>query len=343
MPSSLRSTGRARDPISLVEAAYALDGDEDAWLARIRTAVTTFMPRKDVRAAISFVYCAPRSTSFAVERASAEGMDAASTVSGMTADSAQDPDFLARSFLVRTCDFVSAVPGWERQEGWQVVRAAYRANDGFVVNGIDEAGLGVATIVLVARQSAVSRRRCEMISRVAAHTVAALRIRRRLHSASERLADAEAVLTPDGEVAQAVGTARLTESRESLRRAARALDRARGQLRLDNAERAISDWKVLVNGRWSLLDHFERDGKRYLLACDNTAGAPPDDAFTPRERQIVLLAGRGHSNKLIAYELGIATSTVGVLIGRAAARLGVHSRRALLEQLKNRTGAPPDQ
>lgn len=48
-----------------------------------------------------------------------------------------------------------------------------------------------------------------------------------------------------------------------------------------------------------------------------------------------MLATRGgHSNKLIAYELGIAASTVGVLLGRAASRLGVRTRKALLERLK---------
>ena len=38
----------------------------------------------------------------------------------------------------------------------------------------------------------------------------------------------------------------------------------------------------------------------------------------------------GNSNKVIAYELGISSSTVGVLLSRAVARLGVRTRRALI-------------
>ena len=331
-------SGGASDPISLVEAAYDFEGDEDAWLARVRNAAVAFVPTGNTRASIALVYRAQHATSFAVERANAEGMDAQAAAAGLTFDAARDPDYVARTLFVHPCEFVSAVPGWEQQENWQAVRTACGAADGFVVNGLDTAGLGVMTIVLVGKRSVVSPRRREMISRVAAHTVAALRIRRRLHSPPERVAAADAILTPDGEITHAVGDARLQEARDSLRRAARALDRARGKLRRDNAERAVADWKVLVDNRWSLLDHFERDGKRYLLACGNAPATPPGDLLTPRERQIVVLAARGHSNKLIGYELGIATSTVGVLLGRAAARLGVRSRKALVERFKQSTG-----
>jgi DNA-binding CsgD family transcriptional regulator len=188
----------------------------------------------------------------------------------------------------------------------------------------------VLTLLLVTRRPALSVGKRATFTRVAAHIAAGLRIRRRLASDEARLADADAVLSVDGDVAHAVGTARLKESRESLRHAVRALDRARGRLRMNDSERAVLDWKVLVEHRWSLLDHFDRDGKRYVLACRNAPSALASALFTPRERQVVLLATAGHSNKLIGYELGIATSTVGVLLSRAAARLGVKSRRALV-------------
>lgn len=322
------------DPISLIEAAYDCEPDEDAWLGRVREASSSFMPKRHLRAAISMVYRAPNAASFHVERASAQGMDAASAVRGLTTDVALDPEYLARTLLVKTCEYVSSVPGWEKQANWGVVRAAYGAIDGFVVNGLDASGLGVVTIVLVSARTEAPDRWREMISRVAAHTVAGLRIRRRLASARDRLHASDAIMTTDGDIKHAVGAARNAKSRERLRRAAHALDEARGPLRRRDADRAVAHWKVLVDSRWSLLDHFERDGKRYLLACGNDAPAAPDALLTPRERQVTALAARGHSNKLIAYELGIAASTVGVLIARAAARLGVQTRKGLLERFK---------
>jgi DNA-binding CsgD family transcriptional regulator len=319
------------DPIALVEEAYRLEGDENAWLARVRSATVALAPSMQARASLSLVYYAPRAVSFTVERVTAEGLDGTAAVAALRHDVASDPQYVRDSILSRTCDLVSNVPRTEQQEGWKAVRSALHVGDGFVVNGLDASGLGVISILFVARATPLPLVLRETASRVAAHVVAGLRIRRRLASADERLADADAVLSPNGDIVHAVRSARLAASRENLRGATRALDKARGRMRRDDSERAVKDWKVLVDSRWSLLDHFERDGKRYVLACRNAPPARADTLLTPRERQVVLLAARGHSNKLIGYELGIAGSTVGVLLGRAAGRLGVKSRRALID------------
>ena len=334
MPSSARSFPRAADPISVVEAAYRFDDDDDAWLDRIRVAVTALLPSARVRGSLSFVYRAPTATSFSVERVSADGIDGTAAVTALAHDAERDPQYVRDSLFSRTCDFVGNVPRTEQLEGWKSVQSALGITDGFAVNGLDAAGLGVLSLVLVTKRPGVSAHQRETIARVAAHTVAGLRIRKRLASAEARLADADAVLSPSGDISHAVGSARRPEVREHLRLAARALDKSRGRMRRDDSERAVKEWNVLVANRWSLIDHFERDGKRYVLACRNAPSAPPGGLLTPRERQVVLLAARGHPNKLIGYELGIATSTVGVLLGRAAARLGLKSRQALIKHFE---------
>jgi DNA-binding CsgD family transcriptional regulator len=336
LPIARAGVRSAADPLTLVEAAYELGGDEDGWLGAIRKATIAVAPAMVVRASLSLVYDGPSAATFRVDRVNAEGIDGPSAVAALQEDVAKDPAYVQDSFLSRTCDWIGNVPRTEQQEGWKAVRSALGVVDGFVVNGLDAAGLGVVSLLLVANRPVVSDRVRATMSHVAAHVVAGLRIRRRLASSEDRLADADAVLSPNGDFAHAVRSARLPESRESLRRAARALDRARGRLRRDDSERAVGAWKVLVENRWSLLDHFERDGRRYLLACRNAPSAPAGVVLTPRERQVVLLAARGHSNKLIGYELGIAASTVGVLLGRAAVRLGVKSRRALIDACSSR-------
>lgn len=50
--------------------------------------------------------------------------------------------------------------------------------------------------------------------------------------------------------------------------------------------------------------------------------------LTPREVEALKLLARGHSNKLIARELGIVDSTVKVHIKSILRKLGVHSRVA---------------
>jgi DNA-binding CsgD family transcriptional regulator len=63
---------------------------------------------------------------------------------------------------------------------------------------------------------------------------------------------------------------------------------------------------------------------------------PQDAAVQPlsaREREVVGLALGGRANKVIAFELGLAYSTVRVLMARAAAKIGVRTRAELLEKV----------
>ena len=53
--------------------------------------------------------------------------------------------------------------------------------------------------------------------------------------------------------------------------------------------------------------------------------------LTTREAEVLKHAMGGRTSKAIAYELQIADSTVRVLLWRAARRLGVRSRRELLQ------------
>lgn len=53
-------------------------------------------------------------------------------------------------------------------------------------------------------------------------------------------------------------------------------------------------------------------------------------SLSPRERQVVSLASLGHANKVIASELGLAVSTVSVYLVKAARKLGVRGRVAVI-------------
>src|SRR5262249_42504293 len=159
-----------------------------------------------------------------------------------------------------------------------------------------------------------------------------VRLRHALRTRDPRQAGeaGEAVLDPDGRVHDASGTARTPLARELLRRAGIALEESRGQLRTVDPDASLEGPPALVGARWSLIDRVELDGKRYIVARETPPAAPGPDALSARERQVVAYAKLGHHNKLIAYELGIADSTVRVLLSRAAAKLGVRTRRDLL-------------
>jgi DNA-binding CsgD family transcriptional regulator len=77
-----------------------------------------------------------------------------------------------------------------------------------------------------------------------------------------------------------------------------------------------------------VLDEYERDGFCYqVLRRPVTTDAP---RLTKREAEVLACACLGSSNKEIAYDLGLSPSTVGVLLFRAAGKLGAQSRQELL-------------
>jgi DNA-binding NarL/FixJ family response regulator len=52
----------------------------------------------------------------------------------------------------------------------------------------------------------------------------------------------------------------------------------------------------------------------------------PLDRLTPREREVLVLIGRGFPNKLIARELGLSEKTVKTHVGHVLAKLAVNDR-----------------
>ena len=135
------------------------------------------------------------------------------------------------------------------------------------------------------------------------------------------LESAEAVLSPTGRVEHAVGEAKRDDAREALRDALARIAGARG-MRDDEPFRATELWTALCDGRWSLIEHFERDGRRYFLAHRNEPRLAATRALSERERQVFTYAAMGRSNKLIAYSLGLAVSTVAAHLERARRKLG---------------------
>jgi two-component system, NarL family, response regulator LiaR len=60
------------------------------------------------------------------------------------------------------------------------------------------------------------------------------------------------------------------------------------------------------------------------LAADG--GEQPIDRLTPREREVLVLIGRGFANKRIAQELELSEKTVKTHVGHVLAKLGVTDR-----------------
>lgn len=121
---------------------------------------------------------------------------------------------------------------------------------------------------------------------------------------------------------------------ELLRQRAIAADQKRSPLRRDGAQEALKIWQALVEGRWSLVDWFDTDERRYILARPNPTRTRDPRALTKRESQIAGYAALGESHKMIAYRLGIARSTVTNTLHSAMRKLGVSTQAQLVQKLR---------
>lgn len=321
-----------RDWLGVVEAAYRTDLDEQQWLDGVLDAAR---PMLDHRVGIAaLLYDASTMSSLVplrfITSGTPQGLRAEECM-GLIAESSPDPAFLARTFGALSCGLVSQTFG----EGFPRVLEHLRpfgVVDMLAVNGVDPSlkGCFLTGNLPPTKGSPLASRTRSMWTRISAHLAAGYRVRRRLIPDQPAPDGVEAVLTPAGRLEHAEGPAREREAREALRDSVQLLERARTRLRHDDPGQAMDAWKGLVEARWSLLDHFEAGGKRYVLARCNeaTEGGTLND-LSAREQQVVAFVALGHANKVIAYELGLAPSTVAVLLTRASRKLGVKSRAEL--------------
>lgn len=108
---------------------------------------------------------------------------------------------------------------------------------------------------------------------------------------------------------------------------------------IQDPEEALAVWRALHDGRWTIIDRQEKDGRCTVVARTGDAALADvvkeriDDALSRRERQVVALVVLGHPNKHIASALTIATSTVATHLRHALTKLGARSRADLARRL----------
>lgn len=106
--------------------------------------------------------------------------------------------------------------------------------------------------------------------------------------------------------------------------------RSSGVMKVAEKARTYESGKHRVSTGWTVVDQYEQDGFRYRLTRRPVDPEVGGVRLTPREEEVLGYACDGSTNKEIASTLGLAPSTVGVLLFRAAAKMGVRSRSELL-------------
>lgn len=188
------------------------------------------------------------------------------------------------------------------------------------VSGTDPSGR--ALVLSILQPGKVSPRMRVALGRLAGQFAAALRLRLRPET------QAAAWLDPSGRVLDAEGDA--VADRAALRRHALAIERARREGK-DDPEAALASWRALVEGRWTVVERFESDGRRLLIARRNEPETWRLYALSEAERKVVAFLRLSHPAKLIAYELGYSEVMVSRLTQSALRKLGLRTRAELIE------------
>jgi len=201
------------------------------------------------------------------------------------------------------------------------------AVDTLRVGVTDPEGFGLAFGAPVGSSVRLSRRETRVLARVLGHLHTALRARRRLEKrGAERRAPGDQRLVGAAERDAA-------NAREPMRRVVVAIDRLRGSVHAASPESVLEAWEAMLAGRWVLVDRFESGGRRFLVARPSTRGAGAPTSLSPVETVCALRVAMGCSSKLIAYELGLAESTVSTHLRSAMRKLHIRSRVELASLL----------
>lgn len=313
---------RTRSALAVVEAAYTLDGADDAWLAKVLRVASPDLGRGlglyGATGRIidgSLVPSPPLVAHELTEECLAHAR----------ALHPQLPCPILDAFVPRAVVVGGLDEAWPKR-----LDAARLYREGMQGAGVRDAlvlyARGSATtavkIVAPSRSRVVTTPRARATwGRVVVHLATALRLRRRV----SRGAEPSAVLDARGRLVDARG--RLADDarrRERVVAELRATMEARAEASHDPA-RALEVLGALVAGRYSAVDRWDAGGRRYVVLYRNPPFAGPGDprGLGRTERRVADLVARGASLKEASYALGVGKTATQRALSAALQKLGL--------------------
>lgn len=330
------------DAISIVEAAYDISGDDAAWLRQLIDRATPALDR-------GLGMLAWR---YRIDGAFRKEVEVRGPGDPRALDAMAEAPNRYNSEAMETC------AGHALRTGAQMFGLSDReaeafppfvdvfhpagVRDGLRLNALDASGCGVMLVAPQPDFARPSRAVTSRWDRIAVHLAAGARLRDALGAGLNPLSGASAILDPNGSVLHVDAEAKPRLMRDELRQAARTIDRARSNAR-SNEDEALELWQGLVAGRWSLIEQFDSDGRRFMVARRNDPQVTDPRALSLRERQVLAYVAMGHPAKLIAYALGVAPSLVSLTRRTAMRKLGLKTTVDVVRLFAGPPGSPAPQ
>ena len=313
---------KPKDWIALLEAGYSLEGNEEAWLKQVLDQAAPlfdagFWPmiwRYDFTpTTIQIQNVAIKGPSMAMKFLT-QSLEAPSEVVDYFYRSGVQIDSFSEGFIRWP-----ALPRMIQRVSGGLVR------DALCVKALTGRGSGLGmgnNYMKTVTPTPLERKRWPL---AVSHLGAGLRLRALAESLTLENTSVEAIFDSGGKLHDAREEARDTSARNSLREAVRRIDRIRTRSGRSDPDAAMEQWEGLIQGRWSLVDHFDTDRRRFVVAIKNDPSYPDPRGLTMRERQVAEFVGLGHSCKEISYTFGVSQSAVTNCTARAQSKLGLSS------------------
>jgi len=316
------------DWISLVEESYNLNGSDKEWLGRLVEHVTPLIPCGTKPIAWTHHHTPTTATIGEFASQGSPLKNGWTRIGHALADQKLYDMVYRNGRCVGTAcmDVFPLLPG-ERPKFRMITGGRFR--DMLLVGGHTGTGHSVVFATYSKEQFQTKKIAIKRWRQIGPHLGAGLRLRNLGGYLNTDTNGVEAVLDPDGKIQDASAPASSTSSRDALRSAVRFLDKARTRNGRAHVDESLDNWQALVDGRWSLVDKFDTDGRRYVVAVKNEPNYRDPRGLTLRERQVSEYVGMGYSSKQIAYTLGVSSSVVTDCTARAQKKLGLSSRPEL--------------
>lgn len=323
--AAARTSIQALRAIDTVEAAYRLEGTEEQWLQSV---VAAARPDLDTGCGVyaftgnEAVPNLDESRVFVqldLDAGLAERLVQVNRQAPPAVDELLRPRLVACGGLVQALGADSPIV--------QSFRGLMRSTgviDGFSLFAKDAQGGNVTLSALARNVLHLAPRVRGIWRRVGLHIASSLRLRRKL---AEHATVRDALLDPSGKMQDASDpVARDRSAQAALVRAVAAMERARSGTMRGSPDRALALWQGLVAGEWSLVDHWERGGRRYVAAYRNRPELRDPRALTASECATLKYLALGATNKEIAFALGLPAGTVSSSVTNVLRKLRVKRR-----------------
>lgn len=316
---------RDLDPIAIIDCAYQKAPDMQTWWARVAESVA---PALD-RGLGMYAYELPLDT---LRPTGIVNMGAPDSLIDVTVHGA------ARSERQDAVRMVDPAGLYASTEVFADFEAPAGMRDALAWSAPDGEGSLHVLIVPSPRLERLDADAALVWKRLAFHLGAGVRLQRQAGALDDP--EIDAVLSPDGTLLHAESEHTDASIHDGLRHMARGIDRIRSRRRGSDPHAALELWQGLLLGRWSMVDHFDTDGRRFMVARRNDPDAPAPRELTRRQRQVVFYAALGLAHKQIGYALGLSETTVATHLRIALDKLGIETREELIQAVSQIMSSP---